>query len=529
MDTTPTEGAKSRKARAPKTPTEPAQPSQEPRNGHHAPNGHDEAVFDPAALAALKAKLQATARAPSWEQHNDKLGKHVPEWRERNNQRIEAARRRRAQPRWPKPFRGPMRDAVNATLAASNRPRPCVAMGAVLAGMASAISGLDCLDDGMRLNLFVSVAVDPSGGKDIPRLAAQAIAAAAGVAHEGAPASGAALERMLAHYMPMLLPIDESARMQGAQKDKGAQHYSKDLIDVLLKLFSASRSSYSTRAYADSKKGDTRRLIWHPCINLLMFATDFGVARSLDSGSIKTGELPRQLFIHDSEPVKHRRAPEFVLPPSVKEIAAQCKLIDTEKAALGEDGGGEKPAMHRKVAETAQAKRLLDLVMARHDGKDAYRGDAPLGVMLASRHYEKVFRVAGVLAKWDNPNAPEMTGRHVAWAERFVTACDIAMANYYASEVHDSAQSADVAAVRRAMQDALDGKGGRRIGGNAAAIKEGIVPRPLVQYLAQSMPKRRFDDAVATLEALEEIETASARLGQRTGTVLLRGAAWEQR
>jgi Protein of unknown function (DUF3987) len=519
-----------RKQSSDQTPAQPVSP-QEPEQSHGV-NGHGaKADFPKGDWRAWRASHNARIAAGERIEYTPKAGNAEVDQAEKAEAR--AAARAKKQPRWPRPFRGAMRDAVEATLAASNKPRPCVAMGAVLAGMGAAVPATHCTEDGMRLNLFVSVAVDPSGGKDTPRLVAQAIAAAAGVRHEGAPASGAALERMLEHYMTLLLPIDESAQMQGAKKDRGAQHYSKDLIDVLLKLFSASKTSYSTRAYADSKKGDQRRLIWHPCINLLMFATDFGVARSLDSGSIRTGELPRQLFINDTVPVKHRRAPRFELPESVRDVALRLRLLDTERASLIADGG-EKPDLHRPIAESEQAKRLLDLVMERHDGKDAYGGDAPLGVMLASRHFEKVLRVAGVLAVWDNPQGALMTGRHVAWAERFVTACDLAMANYYATEVHETPQGADIEYVRRALQAALDGKGGQRAEPHREHIKEGIVPRSLVMYLARGMSanrltKKPFDEAVATLEELGEVSTRELLLGERTGKVVQRGETWEDR
>lgn len=64
---------------------------------------------------------------------------------------------------------------------------------------------------------------------------------------------------------------------------------------------------------------------------------------------------------------------------------------------------------------------------------------------LRARSFEKLERIAGVLAVWDNPSAPTMRVDHVEWALKAVEASDAAVIRFTTDHMHDGEVQANAA------------------------------------------------------------------------------------
>lgn len=405
------------------------------------------------------------------------------------------ARRRAEQPdkpppQWPPPFPGPLHDAVQAVLAAAPKPREALATLGVLVGYASAISGRYQLPDGERLNLQATAILPTGGGKDIVREAAERICARANAAVMGKPASGAALEVELQHFMAGLVSIDESAFLVAASNGKNAPNYLRDLQAVKLKLWSAGRSFYLQRGYAD-KKSRTKhaeRRVLHPAVSFLSFTTPETLAAATDSLAVSSGDLPRELVLVDMQRIDQRRPGPFTIPKSLQDAC------DWLRAAVAEPLADE---MRIVIATPPDAAAALDEVMAGCNAREKQAQD--LDLSLITRHFEKVQRIAGVLAVINSPGTPVMTAGMVEWAEAFVSASDIDTANYFHSRVHDDKRMADVERVRDMVERVLRGHG-KPQARDKQAIAKGQVPWSFMLRLLNMAAR----DAAAALDHLEQ-------------------------
>ena len=161
----------------------------------------------------------------------------------------------------PPAFRGPMAAAVEAALAAAHRPQPELTVAAVLAGMAAACAGNYRMKSGLRLNLYTCGVAETGAGKELPRQVGVAVAIAGGARVIGKPASGQGLEDELQPMRGMLSEVDEVAHLFGAFNSSKAPAYLIELAGNMLKLFSASQTTYHTRVKALVKGAPQSRSI----------------------------------------------------------------------------------------------------------------------------------------------------------------------------------------------------------------------------------------------------------------------------
>lgn len=400
-----------------------------------------------------------------------------------------------ALPKFPEPFPGPMQAAVELALLNAFKPQPALTTLAVLIGMAAACHGSYKLPSGGRLNLY-GTGVAPTGeGKDQPRHVAIAIADAAGAKIMGRAASGQGLEDALISNAGMLSEVDEIAHMLAAVNGSGAPNYLIELSSNLLRLYSASRGTYNARLRANVKDVATVR---NPCLSVIGFATPSTLGASLKLSNVTDGLLGRLLFAFGESGVIPRRVSEnFVLPVGTSN-AAQAII----SARLGKILPPGVPT--NAIAIEPEAECRLNELMQQFDRKK--RGsDSEFEQALLTRSFEKVERIAGVLAVWDEPYTTKIALPHVEWAARLVAASDAALLQFTRDYLHAGKVQAEAAAVLKLVHRILGGDIKPDKANESEALQQGYAPRSLVLKKSK-LAKQEFDTAIAHLVALGDLQ-----------------------
>jgi hypothetical protein len=394
--------------------------------------------------------------------------------------------------RLPAPFRGPMAVAVSAALAVAPKPQPALTTLAALIGMAACIPGHCRLPSGARMNLYGLAAAETGAGKDLPRNVARAIALAGGAVEIGRPASGQGLEDSLIAGRPMLCEIDEIGHVLKAVNDSKAPPHLVELTRTYLALYSASSNRYNCRVRANGKPGATSmpRVIENPCVSLLGFSTPEKLGEALGIGSFAMGDAD----------VEQRRVSEpFKLPDVFKGYQAALG----QGLAIGSEGRGEEIVVRYGPGVSDR----LD-VLVREFSLEVAR--SPFSKALRARSFEKVERVAGVLAVFDAPRAPVMTLEHVQWATEFVRSSNAALERFAADFMHGGQVQADAHRVLGVIDRVVSGEIAVQTSGQLALVRKGLAPRTSV-LKASKLDKRRFDEAVEHLIATGDTETVEVK------------------
>ncbi len=211
---------------------------------------------------------------------------------------------------FPAPFQGVMSDVVEAALKSAPVPQPALTTLAALIGMAASCSGHYRLPSDGRLNLFGIGVASTGWGKDHPCKVAIAIAMKNNARIIGRAASGQGLEDALENHRAMLTVMDEFAHVMSAINDPKAPGYTRDLAANILKLFSNSNGVYHTRQKAASKHEPPSRMVVHPCLNLIAFATPEKLGEAMSVSNIEDGLMGRLLFASGQGGVAQRRGME---------------------------------------------------------------------------------------------------------------------------------------------------------------------------------------------------------------------------
>lgn len=423
---------------------------------------------------------------------------------------------------FPEPFPGPMAALVDAVLAVAPKPQPELATLAALVAMAAACPGVVRTAGGLRPNLYAVGVAATGAGKDLPRNAAIELAMAGGTKIIGKPASGQGLEDELESMRGMLAEVDEIAHMFEASNAPKAAPYLIELAGVLLKLFTASQGTYNTRVLAKVKGASSARTVRHPCFSLLGFTTPQKLGQALTFGNIADGLAGRMLFVRGRDNVTPRRARgAFRLPAAARE-AAEAVQHAAAVADLVHDSG------EIVVQEDRAAAGMLEQLVAQLERRPAI-GDADFAQALFVRAYEKLERIAAVLAVWDAPNAPVIQPRHVQWARAAVLASDAALLDFAQNHMHTSPVQADAARVLEILRKCTGGVLKAITSAEALALRHGRAARSMVLKHSK-LDAQRFDAAVAHLGQLGEVAAGElpkelCEGGRRVRTLKLEDAA----
>ena len=405
----------------------------------------------------------------------------------------------------PRPFPGVMEEIVAYTLRTSPKPQPDLALMAALIGMSSSCAGSYYLSMGsMRLNLYGLGIAETGAGKDHPRyVAAEVVRKAAGKVISK-PASGQGLEDQLISRVPMLMEVDEAAHLFQELNARDQNTATVNLNSMLLKLYSASRGIFSTRAKALSTKSILQsgpRDIYNPTLNILGFSTPEKLGEVLTSQNIADGMLGRMLFATGQTGIQPRRAASEVLPNSIVQAAAKLKSACVSYVPQQPD----TPCYLNDIPikETKAAGALLDSTMIQFS-KKTESTDGVMGKALFARSFEKCYRIAGVLAVWDDPKGPEIDVHHVEWAREFILASDAAALQFCDGYFHGGQTQGDAALIVKVIRKVLEGQIRLTAERDKKFTQGGYVTHSLVLKHTK-LDKKRFDEALAHLEDAGQI------------------------
>ncbi|MCY1416156.1 hypothetical protein D9M71_316580 [compost metagenome] len=414
-----------------------------------------------------------------------------------NKTTVQSGKKPVAAIQFPAPFGGVMESAVDAVLAGANKPQPELTTLAVLIAMASGCGAYFALPNGACCNLYGCGIAVTGGGKDKPLSAAVALAGLAGAKVKGRMASGQGLEEILEDYQGLLIAIDEVAHFFCNMTGKDAQPWMVELAGILLSLFSASSGNYPTRV----KVGKEGRLIRHPAVSLLGFATPEKLGEALKLDNVADGLLGRGLFVQSKTDPKPRRSLQPIsMPDRVK--AAMLKM----------DMAGLFFAANKNqtlIAINDEADQALDTLLQEFYQRGLTTG-SPFAKALHVRSYEKAERIAGVLAVYDNHVDPVITVEHVTWAAAFVRASDATILAFVGEFMHCGETQANAALLEgflkenqfTAMRSSED-----------EALKAGWVPRSVLLRRAKALNSRSFGEALVYLTDTLVIEHRGADQG----------------
>lgn len=389
---------------------------------------------------------------------------------------------------FPQPFPGPMVDAVAAGLEVAHKQQPELTTMAALSSMAAACGSFYRQRDGSRLNLYFLGIARTGTGKDLPLRLAKQIGRLGNAKLIGAPGSGQGLEDTLASNTATYCVVDEIAHFFSVMNDAKASGYERANARKLLELFSAASDNYETRALA----GKETRIIQHPAFNLVGFTTPEKLGSAFNPDDFADGLAGRILFVFtDNNPPARRVRKPIDLPVSVKRTAMQVEMGLHYLHSMG--------GIVIDIADDADA--ALDALLTEFDqrGKSI---DSPWESALCVRSLEKVERIAGVLAVWDNPAKPVITTGHVGWAAQFVRASNTAVLGFVDEYMHGGEEQENAAKLIRMIRD---GKTKPSSKSEIAATKAGWVPRSALLRRAKMGADKEFEPAIRLLIKRGEI------------------------
>lgn len=401
----------------------------------------------------------------------------------------------------PDPFRGAMTDIVNASLVSAFKPQPELATLSALIAMASCISGEYSTSSGGRFNLYGIGALNSGGGKDNPRSLAENICAVGGGTILGKPASGASLEDHILSRKNQLVSVDEMSFMLDAANDEKAPAHLKDLVAVLLKLYSASRNTYNRRIRAKQAgiRNEEVISIPNPCVSMLGFSTVEGFSRAFTESNLTDGLIGRMLFVMGRNDVRPKRpSTPMAIPNSVQAIVGAMAPINSvaQSGVTGSNGGVI-------VAETQDAAQMLNDILENCEF-DRDRSQV-VATSLYARSFEKIERISGVLAIWDDPTSPVITVEHVQWAKSVVYASDATIMGFVKNRMVVNESMENLKKIRGLIKRVMNKEFSFIRTREREAVEDGNCVARSQLLRVSKMPVQVFDTTLKHLHDLGEV------------------------
>lgn len=246
------------------------------------------------------------------------------------------------------------------TLATAPKHQPVLALGSSLAFCAAVIGQRVQLEDwGTRPNIYVLGVAYSGAGKQMSFNACKAAARAAGLTTEligpEELASDAGIVTAVLKSPAHLMLIDEVGFILSATNARNASPHVANIIGTLLKLYSSSATSYSTKAYAD---GDRVKTVDQPCISFYGSCTPDALASALTSRDINSGLLSRMVIFDAGEHDPRKKTPSREVPPTtlVNWVAAWRRLSPIQNPVARV---GFEPVLEPRIVKmTTEAKAI---------------------------------------------------------------------------------------------------------------------------------------------------------------------------
>jgi hypothetical protein len=400
---------------------------------------------------------------------------------------------------YPDPFNGVMKDICDAAAACAFKVQPKLNMLGALIGIAGAVSGEYSTKSGGRFNLFGLGALESGGGKDVPRQMAEAVAAYGGGAILGKPASGAGLEDSIHDRRSCLVSVDEVAHLLKAVNDERAPSHLRDIGAVVLKLYSASRGVYNRRVLARAPStAKMASMVANPCLSVIGFATPDGMGAAFHEDNLKDGLMGRMLYVQGDPGVMPRRPGSgLVIPDSLKDWAKSLKQPDPLSSVLEMASLGSVIVQEAHGISDKMDKLLVDMERSR-------RNAGPLGPSLYARSYEKLERIACLLAIAEDPQAPVIRIPHVEWARAMVMASDDHILAFANQNMHTGEVTKNAEKLRQIIRKIQSGGYAPQRPNEKDAIGAGMIARSQLLRVSK-FDKAVFDKCLAHMHDLEEL------------------------
>ncbi len=211
--------------------------------------------------------------------------------------------------------------------AGSKRSQPTLALGAAIAALSAVIGRKVQTETGLRPNIYVLGIGETGCGKDQAREAIGNLFEQLGIGNVlgDAFASGASIETAIERHPVRLFLIDEIGHLLGTMKDARAESHLKDIVPVLLRMYSASSSVYRKREFA-SKDADAVATV-QPSLSIYGTTVPSNLYGNLTKAHVQNGLLSRLLVFESTD-----RYPALRLGSSP---APAKSLLDVCKAWIG--------------------------------------------------------------------------------------------------------------------------------------------------------------------------------------------------
>jgi hypothetical protein len=320
-------------------------------------------------------------------------------------------------------------------------------------------------------------------------------------------ASGSGLIASLLTHPARLYLIDEFGQHVKAVLDPNAAWHKREVVTNLTTFWSSCTSRYVGVEYADQREkgGKPRKVIEHPhpCVyGSTVPGTFWG---SMRSGNLGDGSVARFLVfetpLHYPDPRKPAPWKEGVeaIAADLRQVANGAK--DWEYGNLDFCAVAE-PSPY-PVPVDADAEALLEQVtLDELELKRQHQG-TPFTAIVA-RFREQTGRVALTAAVAEDPAAPRLTARHVAWAKRVARACVDSVMSQAARFVSDSEHEKALKRLLEAVRGYCTKHGGWMSGYELANRTRWLEPR-------------RREELLGHLEEAGDVEIRSeqTRLGRK--------------
>lgn len=203
------------------------------------------------------------------------------------------------------------------TLATAPKHQPVLALGSSLAFCAAVIGQRVQLEGfGTRPNIYVLAVAHSGAGKQAPFNACKRVARAAGLTKDligpEELASDAGIVTAVLKSPAHLMLIDEVGFILTATNSRNASPHVANITGTLLKLYSSSASTYSSKSYAD---GDKVKTVDEPCVSFYGSCTPDALTNALTSKDITNGLLSRMVIFDAGEHDPRKKMPSSEAPP----------------------------------------------------------------------------------------------------------------------------------------------------------------------------------------------------------------------
>jgi hypothetical protein len=302
--------------------------------------------------------------------------------------------------------------------------------------------------------------------------------------------------------------LDELGKLLGSI-GAGDQARAADIAGKLMRLYSASGRTYVGRALASHVRGEAPQPIRviNPITCVLGASTPEAMASALSAGDLESGLIGRLLFFvtHDVRPV--RSEPSVSIEDIPEDFIAWARVAGPERMGGNLPNGAPtvKPDPPLSVPATPEASALLsDYADEIDDRLRALRDPAAIsGVVRAAETASKFALIAAVS---DDPEAPQITARHVGWGIAMSRHLSLSFTRAFADRIGGNPQHDALLRVRDLVFRARDFTGAHY----RSATRNGLMPRAYLVKLSK-LRARELNDVLGTLAEMGEVSSGIAK------------------